>query len=446
MRSLVKYLQLLGRRFELAFAYARARAGGAAPDALIPPGRLFVPGPDATGDQKLFLKQAEKHGPISKVLWGGKITTCIVGHERALRFIDEATDKQRAASPDLRSLFPIGFLRAMEGEPHRKYRHIMLGAFMATSLEAHDIAVRKIIRNTLGVLAGASEPPVTAIIRQELQQATTAVFMRLIFGIDAGDPGFAGLVAAYEKYAPDRPFKVVREKHKLAFDEIRAKILRHVGKIRAGKDQPPSLLNHLVQNDLLDDTVLGNLIQMIAASRSDVRGLWVWIIKMLSSSPDTLAQLRDGPQGNGERGFAKAVVEETLRMEQIEALHRVATSDIVFDGYFIAKGSHVRLCLWEGHKDQEKFPDPFKFDPTRFTRTRHMIDSFAPFGMGKHRCPGADWTLDLSAIFVEELARGYQLDLVADGPAVLGGFHFEPNPNFAVALHRLRETQQATVP
>lgn len=109
-----------------------------------------------------FLRQAEKHGPISKVLWDGKVTICIVGHERARRFPDEAEDKHRAASPNLRSVFPIGFLGAMEGEPHRKYRHIMLSAFKATSLEAHDIAVRKIIRNTLGVLAGASEPPVPA--------------------------------------------------------------------------------------------------------------------------------------------------------------------------------------------------------------------------------------------------------------------------------------------
>jgi cytochrome P450 len=63
-------------------------------------------------------------------------------------------------------------------------------------------------------------------------------------------------------------------------------------------------------------------------------------------------------------------------------------------------------------------------------------DDYSPFGLDKHLCLGADWTFDLSAVFVEELVSHYRWEKVADGPPVRGKFHFEPSPKFTISFAR----------
>jgi cytochrome P450 len=197
------------------------------------------------------------------------------------------------------------------------------------------------------------------------------------------------------------------------------------------------LLRHLVRSNTIVETTLGNLIQMVEATRYDLHGLWTWLLKMLSDRPDIVERVRlNPPAGASGLTFVDAIPREALRMEQSELLHRIATDNIVFDGYFIPKGSRVRICVWEAHHDHEKFPEPFRFDCDRFLNSKVPPEDYSPFGLDKHRCLGADWTYDLSAIFVEELVNGYRWQVVADGPPVPGKFHFEPSHEFSLTLQR----------
>jgi cytochrome P450 len=158
---------------------------------------------------------------------------------------------------------------------------------------------------------------------------------------------------------------------------------------------------------------------------------------MLSDWPEVVERVRSRPAaGVSGLSISEAVAREALRMEQSELLHRVATDNIVFDGYFVPKDTRVRICVWEAHHDPQKFTAPFRFDSERFTRSRLPADDYSPFGLDKHHCLGADWTFALSAIFVEEFAHGYEWEVLADGPAVPGKFHFEPSPSFAIELRK----------
>jgi cytochrome P450 len=156
---------------------------------------------------------------------------------------------------------------------------------------------------------------------------------------------------------------------------------------------------------------------------------------MLSDRPDVVAYVRSAPQiGASGLSVSQAIAREALRMEQSELLHRVADENIVFDGYFIPKGSHIRICVWEAHHNPQKFQEPFRFNCERFMKAKVPADDYSPFGLDRHLCLGADWTYDLSAIFVEELVNHYRWEIVADGPPMPGKFHFEPSPKFTVSF------------
>lgn len=418
-------------RLKLARAALRAKAVGAE----LPPGQLRILGDDTLSDQLYLLKRAEQLGPVFKVWWPNKLTTCIVGHERARRFLVENEGKVKVATTDLSPLFPFGFLRALEGPTHRKYRRLIIDAFRETPLEPHMVQIRENIRGCLETLANAPQPVAGPDIRRALKTATTTNFMRLILGVGTDSPLFDDLVKAYDIYAPNGPFIAVRRHHKITYPVVQTLVKRQAEAIKAEDGAMPSLLRHLVRSDTLDETTLGNLIQMVEASRYDLHGLWCWILKILSATPEVLERVRSNPPAyTSGLSITDTIAREALRMEQSELLHRAVTDDIVFDGYFIPKRSRVRICVWEAHHDPQKFAEPFRFDCDRFMKETLPAEIYSPFGLDKHRCLGADWTNDLSAAFVDELVHGYCWNVVADAPPVPGKFHFEPSPEFTVNL------------
>jgi cytochrome P450 family 110 len=93
-----------------------------------------------------------------------------------------------------------------------------------------------------------------------------------------------------------------------------------------------------------------------------------------------------------------------------------------------------RVCVWEGHKDPNVFPDPFRFDPERFISRAYSLEEYAPFGMDKRHCIASDFVVTLSSMFVETLLERFVVRSASDAPPQLGAYHWEPNPDFSIAL------------
>lgn len=401
----------------------------------LPPGRLRILSNTALANQFLLLEESRRLGPIFKVWWGGKFTTCIVGHEIGRKFLSENEGKTKAATTDLSDLFPFGFLRALEGETHRKYRRIFIDVFKGLDLADHDAFMRRVVRKALVDLAQMEGPLSAATITRAFKTATTEIQLRLILGVRRDDPLYDQLAKAYDDYAPNGIFLVAKDKHRAAYKHLRGL----VGQAIQRGATPDSLLGVALAKGDPDETVLGNLIQMTEASRYDLHGLWFWIMNMLSRDPSILEKVRAAAPGPDRRAFARSVAQESLRMEQSEFIHRAMTRDVVFNGFFLPKDTRVRICVWEGHRDPSKFVEPSTFDPERFLGDKPTMDTYAPFGMDKHRCLGGDWTIETSAVFIEELASTLEWDVVSDGPPVRGVFHFEPSSAFSARLKLLQD-------
>ena len=126
-------------------------------------------------------------------------------------------------------------------------------------------------------------------------------------------------------------------------------------------------------------------------------------------------------------------------MHQIEYLARIAKQSILFQGYFIPKNSVIRKCIWEAHRDSENFEQPEVFKPDRFLDREFPLSVYAPVGLDNHRCLAAQWTHDISAMLIEELALGYRVKLIEKGVPRMGKFHFETGPEIQLQFSRKRE-------
>ena len=392
-------------------------------------------------NQRYTLERAARLGPIFKVWWNGGHTTCILGHARARRLLLAKEDALRGATIDLRPLFSIGHLRAMQGETHRKYRRKFVEALNAMSVETHEPALREWIRTGLEAMLGGRHSGTVERedLRLRLRTMTMGIMLRVLLGVTPQSREYAELTQQYRNFGPEAPVWTIRHSQRAAFAEI-SRVVAHLAGDTCNHSQRggcPSALAHLVAQNELDETAAGNLIYMVESSHFDLYSLWTWILQHLAANPDWATRFRAEIDAPRLRTLAEAIVFETLRLEQSEAVNRVATSNIVFDGYRIPPNTVVRACLWEGHKDPRVFTDPFAFEPNRFVDRSWSIEEFAPFGLDKHRCIAAEFVVSVSALFIEVLLSEYRVALAAVGPPRLGAFHWEPGPDLAIVLSRI---------
>ncbi|CRK91124.1 CLUMA_CG004812, isoform A [Clunio marinus] len=94
-----------------------------------------------------------------------------------------------------------------------------------------------------------------------------------------------------------------------------------------------------------------------------------------------------------EMEFIEQIIEETLRLfPPVSDIHRWTSRDYKLpNGFVIPKEIAVIIPALAFARDPNLFPDPMKFDPSRFTQEakaqRHPFSSI-PFGEGNRRCIG----------------------------------------------------------
>ncbi|MCB1615526.1 MAG: cytochrome P450 [Pseudomonadales bacterium] len=111
----------------------------------------------------------------------------------------------------------------------------------------------------------------------------------------------------------------------------------------------------------------------------------------------------------------RAIFMEATRINPPGALViRYATKDFQFKGYTIRKGDEVIVQISSNHMNEALFPNPEKFDPTRFlgddaTQLKRKV---LTFGSGAHRCTGAMVGPLFSQEMVSYWVNHFDLELV----------------------------------
>ncbi|MDX2938471.1 cytochrome P450 [Streptomyces ipomoeae] len=116
---------------------------------------------------------------------------------------------------------------------------------------------------------------------------------------------------------------------------------------------------------------------------------------LLSTHPEAWQALRADPR------LADPAVGETLRLEPVTWFTaRTATRDLNFHGVPFKKGDRVLLLLGAANRDPRHYPDPDRFDLSRYRPNDHMT-----FSHGIHVCPGARFARMETGALLTALAR-----------------------------------------
>lgn len=132
---------------------------------------------------------------------------------------------------------------------------------------------------------------------------------------------------------------------------------------------------------------------------------------------------------------ADSVARETMRVNfpfgNRGLLRKVLKDGIVTkDGLKLEKGSLVSFLASPAQVDPEKFPEPLKFDPFRFSRPKisqkkdgaeegattfvSTSAEYLPFGHGRHACPGRFMVDYQIKMFMTHLLKHYDIEFPAD--------------------------------
>ncbi|XP_077213101.1 abscisic acid 8'-hydroxylase 4-like [Tasmannia lanceolata] len=195
------------------------------------------------------------------------------------------------------------------------------------------------------------------------------------------------------------------------------------------------------KGDLLtDDQIADNIIGVLFAAQDTTASVLTWIIKYLHDDPKLLEAVKaeqsaiyESNEG-GKRPLAWAqtrnmpitykVVLESLRMASIISFtFREAVADVEYKGYLIPKGWKVLPLFRNIHHNPEFFPDPHKFDPSRF-EVAPKPNTFMPFGNGVHACPGNELAKLEMLIMVHHLVTKFRWIVVG----TQSGIQYGPFP------------------
>ncbi|KAM3711532.1 hypothetical protein ACJW31_01G115200 [Castanea mollissima] len=189
-------------------------------------------------------------------------------------------------------------------------------------------------------------------------------------------------------------------------DFLESLIMKHSKAADGGDDE----------NKLTDTQLKDNILTLLVAGHDTTTAALTWIMKFLGENPEEHRQI----QANRKDGeyltwselnkmpYTIKVISETLRRATILPwFSRKAAQDFEIDGYKIKKGWSVNLDVVSIHHDPEVFPDPEKFDPSRFDETLKPF-SFLGFGSGPRMCPGINLAKLEISIFIHYLVCRYK--------------------------------------
>ena len=404
----------------------------------LPAGSLVLAPVGPWRDHRFYQKQAALYGPVFKMSNFVRPTVCIVGLDLAADLLREHDDALGVGYVPSSRFVPSGFLRYMPPDLHRRYRGVFRRAFSKEVIDPHLPLIQRRIRQELGRLAEESSQEGGARPRACLERMVRTSFLSLFFGMRAAEPNGSRLLTVQSmidwRQAYRHPPWRIRRLHAEVDDLLTHQVREWE---RGGGDadpQPPSILHQWLRSEpelIHDPAAVFNLLYISAAGGGDLADLLVWIVKMLGDHQEWAERVAtEGTSAD----LAGRIVLETLRLEQSEYIVRRALTDIRFREKRIPRGWQIRICVRESHRDAARFDDPETFNPDRFL-DRPSAGSYVPFGISRHACLGQYITLAFGRALVEELAGGFEWDVVEDGPREYGGFHWRPSSKLSLVLN-----------
>jgi cytochrome P450 len=302
---------------------------------------------------------------------------------------------------------PFRTLIDMDGEDHRAYRGLTQAWFMPGNLKklearttelakryvdlmmekgpecdfAREIAVYyplHVIMSILGV--PESDEPLMLKLTQELFGGTDPDLKRKEGGEGAGTSAIFDFFVYFNKMTAER-------------------------RACPGEDLGSVIANAKLKGCPLGDLETASYYIIVATAGHDTTSSTIaGGLRALIENPGEMAKLKANPELLGP------AVDEMIRwVTPVQHFMRTAMEDHTLRGTTIKKGDALQLLYISGNRDEEAFPDAFKFKVDR-EPNRHVA-----FGYGAHVCLGQHLAkMEAKAFFKELLARLDHIEMTGE--------------------------------
>lgn len=355
---------------------------------------------------------------------------------------DKIFSSEQGWGPLLDRLFPRG-LMLLDFDKHRADRRALSIAFKPEPMRHYMGALNRGIAERVTAWGSGPMRFYPAIKELSLDLAADS-FLGLPWGQEAQkiNRAFVDMVAA----------SVTPIRHALPFTQMKRGIdgraflveffTREVAKRRAGVGVGQDMFSQFATatddtgNLLPVDEVVDHMIFLMMAAHDTITSSASSLVYYLAKHPEWQDRLRAEALAvtgakNGRHDLAyedlgkleltEMAFKEALRLiPPVPSLPRRAMKDFTFGGYHIPAGAGVGINIHWTHHAEEYWPEPERFDPTRFTReaekARHKY-AWVPFGGGAHMCLGLHFAYMQVKVLMAQLLSRYRIDL-AEGAEV----------------------------
>lgn len=217
---------------------------------------------------------------------------------------------------------------------------------------------------------------------------------------------------------------------------IHNRVERMIADRRAAGSRP-DLLSMLLDardesgNCMSDQQVRDEVVTLFIAGHETTATSLAWSLYLLARDPEALARARaearaiPGPTVESRDlpalGYCLRVFKEAMRLyPPIYFFGRQAIADVTIGGYDLPRGQVVLISSYALHHRAEIWPDPERFDPSRFEQAaeeRRHRQAYLPFSAGPRTCIGNLFALMEGPIVLATILR--RLDLELRSPAAI---------------------------
>ncbi len=325
----------------------------------------------------------------------------------------------------------------LDGERHLRERRMMSPPFHGERMHVYGRLMRDITARAIDRWPVGRPFP----IHREMQSITLDVIIRAVFGVDQ-EALFAPFRALVERFAaqaggPSAPFIALRpfqidlgryspwgrfvRNRQMIRDRLLAEIARRRADGMAGRTDILSLLLEARDEHgapMGDDALVDEMFTLLMAGHETTANSLAWVVWHLLQHPDVLTTLREeiahvtggaAPEAHHlpRLEYLDAVIKESMRLTPVATIvaRRLHAPERI-GGLALPAGTSVGANAYAAHRRPDVWPNPDRFDPTRFVGTRPSPFTFFPFGGGVRRCLGAAFaTYEMKIVLTEVLSR-----------------------------------------
>ena len=333
-------------------------------------------------------------------------------------------------------IFPNG-LMLRDGDDHRYHRRLMQAGFKTAAMRRYmQTMVPQVEQAVAGWPVSDTAPmQVYPVIKQMTLDLAATIFL----GMDLG-PAAEKINKSFElAVAASMPRVRVAIPGNLLWRGIRARrfmveyFLAQVAERRRGEgDDLFSLLCRATDEDgnrYTDQEVVDHIIFLMMAAHDTTTSALTSMTYALARHPQWQERLREEVSGLDLAHLSydtldslqqtEWVMKEALRMyPPLSTFPKYSLKSFEFEGVTVPAGSMVVTYPIHTHYIEEYWPDPFTFNPLRFSdeRAEHKQHPYCwvPFSGGAHMCIGLHFAIMQVKLVIFEMLRRYRWQVPAD--------------------------------